>query len=94
MKEFEKEITTKHVVYEITKEELDKIKREERYKGRMDIIEYIRFSIKNFYLELNYKGTIEACCNVLDFINDETNTIKNVYGYSFQDFIKKERYID
>lgn len=95
MKEFEKEIVTKQTVtvYEITKEELEKIKEEERFKGRLDIIEYIRFSIKNFYLELNIAGTTEACCNIIDFINEKTNTIKNVYGYSFQDFLKKERYM-
>lgn len=43
MKEFENEITTKQIVYEITKEELEEIKRTERNKGRYDIIEYLNF---------------------------------------------------
>lgn len=38
MKEIKREVTTEQVVYEITKEELDSIKREERNKGRDDVL--------------------------------------------------------
>lgn len=51
MKEFEREVISKQIVYEITKEELEAIKRDAREKGRVDVAEYIGFCWVKFYLE-------------------------------------------
>lgn len=91
MVEIEKEITQKQVIYEITKEELDAIKREERNKGRDDIAGYIAFSIKNFYLKMNFGGLCGFFSCLVDFINQDSSSIKNTYGYSFSDYMKKYR---
>lgn len=91
MKEIKREVTTEQVVYEITKEELEKIKIEERNKGRYDIIAYIGFSLKNFQYKLNFGGASEFISDLADFISDRSNTIRNSYKYSFWDFIKQYR---
>lgn len=88
MKEIKKEIIKEQVVYEITKEELEAIKIAERNKGRTDILDYLAFSINNYLYELNLKGLQYLCENLVDFLNGKTTIIKNVYGYSFRDFIK------
>ena len=88
MKKIEKEVTQKQIVYEITQEELDVIKREERNKGRNDIAGYIAFSIKNFYLQMNMVGITELVTCLVNFLNKDTSNIKNTYGYSFDDYLK------
>lgn len=91
MVEIVKEVTQKQVVYEITKEELEAIKREERNKGRNDIAEYIGFSIRNFYLKWNVGGALEFITCLVDFINKDTSMIENTYDYSFEDFVNEYR---
>lgn len=91
MKEFEKEIITKQIVYEITKEELDKIKREERNNGRYDVIEYLSFTINKYALVFNLSGQLNWLKEAIDFLYGRTNIINNKYGYSFKDFVKEER---
>lgn len=93
MKEFEKEIVTKQTVtvYEITKEELEKIKEEERYEGRQDVIEYIKFCAKYFTFNLNLPGIGKFVGCLGNFIHGRSNTIDNIYNYSFYDFIKEKR---
>lgn len=91
MKEFEKEVVTKKIVYEITKEELDEIKKTERYKGRQDVIEYLSFTIKKYALVFNLSGQLNWLKEAIDFLYGRTNSIDNIYGYSFKDFIKEER---
>lgn len=91
MKEIKKEITTEQVVYEISKEELESIKREERNKGRYDIIYYIAFALKNYLYEINIAGMRNIIDDLIDFVLDRTNTISNTYGYSFRDYVKKYR---
>ena len=91
MKEIKREVTTEQVVYEITKEELDSIKREERNKGRDDVLGYIGFSIKNYRYEITIAGIKNFVKELVDFLSDRTNTIQNIYGYSFWDYIKKYR---
>lgn len=91
MKEFEKEITQKQVMYEISKEELESIRREERNKGRDDILGYIGFSMKNYRYETTIAGIVNLVREVVDFVSNRTNTIQNVYGYSFSDYINKYR---
>ena len=89
MKEIKREVTTEQVVYEITKEELDSIKREERNKGRDDVLGYIGFSIKNYRYEITIAGIKKFVEELVDFLSDRTSTIQNIYGYSFWDYIKK-----
>ena len=91
MKEIKREVTTEQVVYEITKEELDSIKREERNKGRDDALGYIGFSIKNYRYEITIAGINKFVRELVDFLSNRTNTIQNIYGYSFWDYIKKYR---
>lgn len=91
MKEIKKEVTTEQVIYEISKEELESIKREERNKGRYDILGYIGFALKNYHCKLNLYGLSELVGDLVNFMSDKTNTIQNVYGYSFWDYMKKYR---
>ena len=91
MKEIKKEITTEQTVYEITKEELESIKREERTNGRYDVIGYIGFSMKNYRYEINLAGIGKFIDELVDFLSDRTMTIQNIYGYSFRDYINKYR---
>ena len=88
MKEFKKNIVTEHVVYEITKEELEKIKEEERRKGRQDVIEYLNLTIQEYVRVFNLSGQLNWLRETIDFLYGRTNSINNLYGYSFQDFIK------
>lgn len=89
MKEIKKEITREEIVYEVTKEELDSIKREERIKGRNDVMDYIGFSMHNYHYKMNLGGMQSFLCELIDFVADKTITIQNVYGYSFKDYINK-----
>lgn len=88
MKEFKKNIVTEHVVYEITKEELEKIKEEERRKGRQDVIEYLNLTIQKYVRVFNLSGQLNWLREAIDFLYGRTNSIDNLHGYSFQDFIK------
>lgn len=87
MKEIKKEVIKEQIMYEITKEELETIKREERIKGRNDIISYFIFSIQNYYYQLNIRGMQLLIENIINFLSRETNTIQNAYGYSFRDYM-------
>lgn len=91
MKEIEKEITTKQVIYEITKEELEKIKTNERNNGRYDIIEYLKFAISNYHLKMNLGGATQLVSDICDFIMDRTNNIQNTSNRSFDEFIRRYR---
>lgn len=91
MKEIKKEIITEQVIYEISKEELESIKRDERNNGRYDIIGYIGFALKNYRYELNLGGLSELVSDLCDFVTDKTNTIQNTYGYSFFEWLKRYR---
>lgn len=91
MKEIKKEVTTEQVVYEITKEELESIKIEERNKGRYDIIEYLCFAASHYIYKINIGGAVNFITDLSDFLSDKTNIIPNVYGYSFFEWMKKYR---
>ena len=88
MKEFIRKTENTEIVYEITKEELEMTKKLEREKGRQDVIGYLAFSLKNYRYELNLKGLNNLVHNLVDFLSGKTNTIENLYGYSFYDYIK------
>lgn len=87
MKEIKREITKEQIVYEITKEELDAIKTAERNKGRVDVLNYFIFSIKNYRYKINLTGMQNLIENIVDFSSNKTNGIENTYGYSFHDYI-------
>ena len=91
MKEFKKNVVTEQIVYEITKEELNKIKEEERRKGRQDVIEYLSLTIQKYVLVFNLGGQLNWLKEAIDFLYGRTNSINNLCGYSFQDFVKKCR---
>lgn len=91
MKEIKKEITTEQIIYEITKEELESIKKEARSKGRRDIAGYIGFTLGNFNYKLNLGGAVSFLSALSDFLCFKTNTIPNTYGYSLWDYIEKYR---
>ena len=91
MKEFTRTVEKEQIVYEITKEELDKIKREERVKGRYDIVEYARFAWNNYYLQLNTGCKIRFVKDLFDFVVNEDDSIKNIYNLSFHEYVKKYR---
>ena len=91
MKEVRKEILTEQIVYEITKEELEEIKRNERTNGRYDIVGYLSFAMKNYIYEINLGGMMSLIKEIIKFLNDETNTISNTYGYSLNNYIRRYR---
>lgn len=91
MKEIRKEITTEQIVYEITKEELEKIKRDERVNGRYDIIRYLIFTMQHYRYELNVGGMMKFIKELIQFLGGETNVIKNTFRYSFDDYVLKYR---
>lgn len=82
--EVKESITT---IYEITKEELEQIKCEERRKGRNEIIDYLAFALKNYHYKLNLAGIKNLMEDITDFLSRRSNTIRNTYGYSFKDYI-------
>ena len=88
MKEIRREVVKEQIVYEITKEELEELKREARNKGRQDVIDYFIFTFQNYRYELNLKGVLCLFENIVDFLSDKTNIIENIYGCSFRDYIK------
>lgn len=87
MKEIKKEVTKEQIVYEITKEELEAIKRKERIGGRNDILGYMRFSIKFYRYKLNIRGMELLIENLIDFVSGKTNIIENACGYSLHDYV-------
>ena len=92
MKEIKRNIVTEQTIYELSKEELETMRKEARIKGRQDVVDYFKFSFKNYRYKLNTIGGIYNLVeNILNFLNDTTNTIENIYGYSFLDFVKKYR---
>jgi hypothetical protein len=91
MREFTRTVEKEQTVYEITKEELEDIKREARNKGRYDVIEYVRFAWNNFYLELNLAGRQNFLIDMFNCIVNEEGIIKNMYNLSFKDYVKKYR---
>lgn len=91
MKEIKREVTKEQIVYEITKEELNKIKREARNEGRQDVLEYIRFAIKRYRLKMNFGGITEFFSELVDFVCQESHTIRNTVNYSFWDYINNFR---
>lgn len=91
MKEIKSTIITEQTIYEITKDELDAIKRNERAEGRMDVAMYLSFAIKHYYCELNLFGVTSLLGDIVDFLCEKTNTIRNTYGYSFGEYIRKYR---
>lgn len=91
MKEIRKETTQEQIVYEITKEELNKIKREARNEGRQDVLEYIRFAIRRYRLKMNFGGITEFFSELVSFVCQESHTIRNTANYSFWDYINNFR---
>lgn len=91
MKEIKREVTKEQIVYELTKEELEAIKGAARNSGRDDVVGYLSFVIKNYRYELNLAGATNLVAEVIDFLSGERNSIGNIYGYSFVEYIKKYR---
>lgn len=88
MTEIKREVVKEQIIYEITKEELDKIKKDERNKGRAEMISYIGFCLSNFPYKLNLGGVSEFISQLCDFIKGTTIGIENTYNYSFSDYIR------
>ena len=45
----------------------------------------------NYYLELNFSGIQKMFKDIIDFWVGNTSTIRNVYGYSFKEYVHKYR---
>ena len=91
MKEIKREVTKEQIVYEITKEELNKIKQEARNEGRQDVLEYIHFAITRYHLRMNFGGITEFFFELINFVCRKSHTIGNTANYSFWDYIKNFR---
>ena len=98
MKEIKREVVTEEVIaYEITKEELEKIKQEERKCGRTegrkqcfkDIARYFWFCKENSAYVFNYGYTMIFCKDVLLFLDGQQDFVENKYNYSFKEFLEK-----
>lgn len=87
MKEIKREVVSDQTIYEVTKEELDKIKQDARFEGRKDILEYITFAIKHYYFKSNIAGMCECYHDIVKFVVGDSHTIKNTANYSFWDYM-------
>lgn len=88
MIEIKREVVKEQIIYKITKEELERLKSDERTKGRAEMISYIGFCLSNFSYDLNLYGTSEFISQLCDFIKGTTIGIENTYNYSFRDYVK------
>ena len=84
MKEIKRNVTELKTLYEISEDELIKIKRKERAKGRQDVAEYIDY-------EMNIRGMMGFIERLIKFCRLEINNIDNYYKYNLSDFVKKYR---
>lgn len=94
MKEIKREVVTEEVIaYELTKEELDKIKQEERNRGRAggidDIRRYFWFCKENSAYVFNYGYAMRFLKDVLLFLDGQQDYVENKYGYSFKEYLKR-----
>lgn len=90
MKKYEKQITVSEEFYEISKEELEKIKKAERVRGRAELADYILFCYSNYILKMNVGGLFEFLKEVLDFLGRKKNEISNKYEIGFFDYAKEK----
>jgi hypothetical protein len=88
MTEIKREVVKEQIIYEITKEELEQLKRDERIKGRHEVCDYIDFCLRNFRFELNVGGLCRLIPQLCDFIRGTSVGIENTYNYSFKDYIQ------
>ena len=86
------EVTEKKTIIELTKDELEEIKQEQRKLGRDDIAGYIAFSLKNYKLKMNLGGVFEFVHSLIDFLNKDTEYISNTFEYTFSDYLNEYRY--
>lgn len=85
-------VTEEKIIIELTKEELEEIKKKQRKLGRDDIAGYIAFSLKNYKLKMNLGGLLEFVPNLIDFLNKDTEYIPNTFRYTFSDYLNEYRY--
>ena len=90
MKAKAREVTKTEIVYEITKEELEEIKREAGVELRRRIASYMWFCHNNFIFgrSLTWEQLCQLLYEVLDFVCGKTNYISNTYKYSFDDYVR------
>lgn len=88
MKEIEKDVTEKRIVYEISKEELKEIIDEAREKGRYEAIAYIEFSIRNYIYRMDLSGIMKFMEDIIYFVKGYATGIRNNQNISFKDFLK------
>ena len=89
MKKYEKQITVSKEFYEISKEELEKIKKAERVRGRAELADYILFCYSNYIFKINVGGVFEFLKEVLDFLTRKKDEISNKYEIDFFDYAKE-----
>ena len=91
----EKMVEKTVTVFELTEEELEKIKINERKEGqkegRREALDYIRFAIGFYEYGSDMLGAIKFLSALLKFTKRETDVIPNAYGYSFGDFLKQRK---
>ena len=90
MKEFIKGSVEHKVFYEISEDELNEIKINERGKGRCDVANYILYAYNNYIYKMNIGGICDFCKNVITFCS-EGKKINGCKGYDFFDFVEKFR---
>lgn len=90
MKEIKRQVTTEEIVYEVTAEELENIKKRARYQGRRDVIEYLKMAMQNYRYAFNLYGLVEFVSDLTDFLSGASSIIPNTKSESFYDYIKKK----
>ena len=85
-------VTEEKIIIEITKEELEEIKKKQRKLGRDDVAGYITFSLINCKLQMNIGGVFKFVHDLMDFLNKNTDYIPNTFGYTFSDYLNEYRY--
>lgn len=90
MKKYEKQITVSEEFYEISKEELEKMKKSERARGRSELANYILFCFSNYIFKTNIGGLLEFLKELLSFLDRKEDKISNICEINFFDYVKKE----
>lgn len=91
MKKYEKQITVSEEFYEISKEELEKIKKAERVRGRAELADYILFCYSNYTFKMNVGGVLEFFKELLAFLFRDKNGISNKRNIDFFDYAEERK---
>lgn len=88
----EVEVIKKEKIYELTQSEYEKLIADSRKYGSNKTKEYIIFCYNNFvYKKTTVCGIIDFVKDLMDFVIDKNDYIRNVYKLSFWNWLEQHR---